>query len=200
MILTDHLTYFGLKKAQAPLVLHVNANQIPLGAFAAIYTSGGSGSGAGAYLTTTPAICSVSQYGLVTGLSAGKCTVLATKAGDGTYLDASTAPLDLTFIDLAPVLPSLPTLPRTGVPVSLAKSVTVTGVSLTKLIQVNLGPSFGGKKVTIQIRKMGTTSYQTLCVVTLNQSGMVRTTRRAPLGSTIRVLFAGKSQAFTVVR
>ncbi|OIQ72387.1 listeria-bacteroides repeat domain (list_Bact_rpt) [mine drainage metagenome] len=200
MILTDHLTYFGLKMAQTPLVLHANSNQIPLGAFAAIYTTGGSGSGTGTYLTTPPAICSVNQYGLVIGLKAGKCTVLATKAGDGTYLNASTAPLDLIYIDLTPTLPVLPSLPSTGVPVSLAKSVTITGVTLSKLILVNLGAPFGGKTVTIQIRKVGTATYQTLCVVTLNKAGVVRTTRRIPLGSTIRVLLGGKSQAVTVVR
>jgi hypothetical protein len=50
--------------------------------------SGGSGSGAFSYSTTTPAICSVTGT-QVRGLTSGTCVIVANKAGDANYLAAN---------------------------------------------------------------------------------------------------------------
>ena len=192
MILTRHLTYFGVKRIQVPLVLNVNATRIPLGAFASLSTTGGSGSGAGAYVTSTPAICAVDGYGIVTALKAGTCTVSATKTGDGTYLNISSPPVELTFVDLTPTAAPL---------TKVVKTITVSGSGPLKLIQVKLGSAFGGKMFSLQIRRAGTTKYMTLCVVKLNKAGMVRTWRwQIPRGATIRVLSSNRTLVATIVR
>jgi len=54
------------------------------------FVSGGSGTGALTYSTTTPSICSVVER-LVRGLAPGTCTVVATKAADSAYLVATTS-------------------------------------------------------------------------------------------------------------
>ena len=189
IILTLHLTYFGVKKIQAPLVMKAIVTQIPLGAFGFISTTGGSGVGALTYLTTTTATCTIDVHGIVKAMKLGMCTVSATKSGDGTYRKISSLPLDLTMVELSP-----------RIPVSRVKTVNVSGSRILKRILVNLGTANGGKQITIQIRRARTTTYTTLCLVTLNQVGVVRTGRLVPRGSTIRVLVGGRSQAATTVR
>jgi hypothetical protein len=190
VILTRHLTYFASKRLQATLVLKTNAIQIPLGAFAAISTTGGNGSGIVTYKSLTASTCTVNDHGIVTGLAVGTCTVSAARGGDGTYLDSKSASINLTFVELSKALPAA----------TVVKTVVVTGTTLFKSILVTLGAPYAGMKATIQIRKVGSKVYKNLCIVTLNKAGMVRTGRIVPKGSTIRVLVSGKSQAAFVVR
>ena len=65
-------------------------------------TSGGSGSGAVTYASTTPSVCTASDSASVTIVGAGTCTVTATKAGDSTYNATTSAPYSIT-VDKAPL-------------------------------------------------------------------------------------------------
>ena len=61
--------------------------------------TGGSGSGALAYYTSTPTICSVTSEGLVTATAVGTCSVTAIKARSGYFLEASAAAVVMTISD-----------------------------------------------------------------------------------------------------
>jgi hypothetical protein len=54
-------------------------------------TTGGSGSGAVTYATSTPTICSVTSAGVVSAVAVGTCSLTATKASDGSSYLAATS-------------------------------------------------------------------------------------------------------------
>ena len=123
MILTRHLTYFGVKIVQVPLMLTSSAVTLKGGESLTLTTSGGSGGGVVGFKTTTPQVCRVSSAGLVVAVFAGEgdCVVLATKAGTGTYLDAASSPLSITIFKTVPDAPIIGTATATG-----PNSATVT--------------------------------------------------------------------------
>lgn len=51
--------------------------------------TGGSGTGSVAYSTSTPSVCAVDATGLVTNITAGRCTIVVTIAADANYNQAS---------------------------------------------------------------------------------------------------------------
>jgi hypothetical protein len=59
-------------------------------------TTGGSGTGAVTFDSTTPSVCTASGSAGVTIVGAGTCTVTATKAADGSYSATTSAPFDIT--------------------------------------------------------------------------------------------------------
>jgi len=204
IILTRHLTFFGAKNVQVPLTVNALATQIEVGKGVALSIRGGSGTGSATYVTSTPAVCIVSNSGMVTGLKAGTCTVLATKNGDGTYLNASSTPIDLTFVDLAPsvVVPIVITaVVPVVLPTKVAKGITVTKFGSTWLIALNLGRTYGGKTFSIQIRDPGAIAFKTLAVVKLSKVGITQTRRATlPSGAYLRVVANFRNLATTTVR
>lgn len=74
---------------QAPLTVTASLSALSVGGTATISSSGGSGTGAVTYAVSTgPNACSLSGTTL-TALAPGSCTVVATKASDGTYAAVS---------------------------------------------------------------------------------------------------------------
>ncbi len=70
-----------------------------LGASAQLSASGDSGSGGVTYLTTTPALCSVSVTGAVTASAgSGSCVVSVTKSGDANYVATTSAPFTIALL------------------------------------------------------------------------------------------------------
>ncbi len=59
-------------------------------------TSGGSGTGAVTFTSSTPLVCTASGSATVTIVGAGTCTVTATKAADANYNSATSAPYSIT--------------------------------------------------------------------------------------------------------
>jgi len=111
------------KLVQAPLVVASSAIALKVGESLVLLAFGGSGNGVEGFITTTPALCSVSSSGLVTALSSGDCTIVATKGGDGMYLDTSSSPISLTIQNIIPSPTPTPPitvnggiLPKTGSP------------------------------------------------------------------------------------
>ena len=66
-------------------------------------TSGGSGTGAITFTASPAGVCSVAGTTL-TALDAGTCQVSATKAADGSYLSATSAPVAITLQTQTPVI------------------------------------------------------------------------------------------------
>lgn len=83
---------------QATLSVLLPVGQTAAGAHVDLSSSGGSGSGAVSYTVVggTAAGCAISGAAL-TATGPGTCVVEATKAGDGTYASATSAPVTVTF-------------------------------------------------------------------------------------------------------
>ncbi len=60
-------------------------------------TSGGDGSGATTFTSSTPSVCTAFGSATVTIVAAGTCTVTATRAASGNYNEATSAPFDITI-------------------------------------------------------------------------------------------------------
>jgi len=86
---------FGIAKAaQSPLTLFNNPANISVGGTSNLTTSGGNGTGAITYTSSTPSVCSVSGT-MVTGSTTGTCTVTASQAGDANYNAISSNPINI---------------------------------------------------------------------------------------------------------
>ena len=107
IILTRHLTYFGVKLVQAPLILSGISGELSVRARLLISVTGGSGDGILGFRTSTPDLCSISDLGQLTAINAGVCSLFASKAASGIYADAISSPLDLTISKAAPDAPTI---------------------------------------------------------------------------------------------
>jgi hypothetical protein len=181
VILTLHLTYFGMKVSQPLLALGSGALSMMAGDHVALMVFGGNATGAISFTSNTPATCSVSSLGIVTGLSAGTCTVVATKTGDRTSLNVASLPLTL-IVRPAPM------------------TLTVTGTGTFKLVQMNFGVKYANTMILLQVRKPGGTRFGTILRHPLNVAGMLHTHQRIARGSTVRVVQNGKAPASTTVK
>ena len=94
-------SFFGVLAPQTqPVTVTLSATSIKLNQSATAAASGGSGDGAYSYATITPAKCSISASGAITPIATGTCTVLATRASSGTFLQRSSNPTSLTITAL----------------------------------------------------------------------------------------------------
>jgi hypothetical protein len=192
IILTRHLTYFGMKQIQPLMAVGTSALSMSVGDHATATAFGGFDSLPTSFKSITPTTCSVTSLGVVTGLEAGICKVVATRAGNGTYLNVTSAPISIVVLaNLAP--PAAP-------PGMVVKTVMVTGTTLYKLVQISFGARYANKKVIIQVRKPGTTKYVALRTVTLNKAGVVRTALAIAKKSVVRIVQNGKVLASTTVK
>ena len=97
VILTRHLTFYGTKRLAKDLILLAPSLTREIGTQLPLKLQGGSGTGALTYISLTPKICSITQKGVVTALSAGECSVDAVKNGDSVYSSSTSGPLLLTI-------------------------------------------------------------------------------------------------------
>jgi uncharacterized repeat protein (TIGR02543 family) len=98
VVVTAHLTQFGLRKQQSSQLKISQPSKVTALNTALILTnSGGTGSGVIRYSTTTPTVCAVTAIGVVKATVAGTCIVAAVKGGDAIHLNSNTAKLSLTF-------------------------------------------------------------------------------------------------------
>ena len=127
-IYSRHLTMFGMLAPQAvPVTVSVASTQINVGATTTATYSGGEGVGALSIASSTPSVCSVTQAGLVTGLSAGTCTLTATRTASGRFLDAvgsTTLRIGSLAADPAPAVDSEAETPPTTIPPVTVPPVT----------------------------------------------------------------------------
>lgn len=86
-VLTDQLGIFGYRKEQAPLTITTSVAVLKPKGQVLIKSSGGSGQGLVNFGSSTSSICTTTPGGLVTGISAGKCLITATKSASGVFAD-----------------------------------------------------------------------------------------------------------------
>ena len=90
--------FFGVLAPQSsPVLISLSATSIRVNQSATATATGGSGDGAYSFSTTTPAKCSINGSGAITPIAAGTCTVLATRASSGTFLQRVSSPASLTI-------------------------------------------------------------------------------------------------------
>ncbi len=171
IILSNHLTVYGLKKAQ-PVQQTVSAKAVTLyvNATSALVSKGGSGVGVVLYQSNTPATCSVSSTGVVKGIKPGACAVVAIKAGDEIYLHSSSKPVKLNVL---------------AVPI-------VVGV---RSVLISLGAAYANKRVGIESSVKNNGLYRVLGSIKLNQSGVGTFNRMIAPATTLRVRYATKTLA-----
>ena len=97
VILTHHLTYFGMKKYQRALGIVSRSMTLDARKYTTVTASGGSGKGIKGFSSFTPALCSITKNGLLKAISVGVCAIQATKSGDDTYLATSSSPLNIVI-------------------------------------------------------------------------------------------------------
>jgi hypothetical protein len=171
VILTSHLTQFGIKTPQPQTLLQTSAKQIVVGSVAGLVASGGAGAGAIAFTPLTPEVCSVSASGQVTALAVGICQVSSTKYGDATYMH------------------------------SISKLISVKVVAKAKLlittsrVVVNLGKDFAGKTVGIESSVKSNGFYRVIGQVKLNRDGSATFIRKISAGTTVRIRYRYKTVA-----
>lgn len=112
-LITRHLTSFGIRKPQAPLELSVVKIDIVSGSVSRAVAAGGTSEDPIRYKTLSDSsICSVTDSGLIYGLSAGVCTVIATRGGGSIYMDTSSASFSAKVVSaIVPLVPPVQNLP-----------------------------------------------------------------------------------------
>jgi uncharacterized repeat protein (TIGR02543 family) len=170
VVVTSHLTQFGLRRAQgSQLVATTPTSAMGLAAKALLSVSGGSGKGAVRFSTATPAICVVSATGIVAATRAGRCDVSAVKGGDAIYLNSGASNLSLIFS-------------------AAYDSLALTGTGTKKKLSINLGLTRAGKAVAIQVKALNAKSYKKISTVTLDSAGRSTATITALPGSSIQAV------------
>jgi len=113
MLLTRHLTGFGIRKPQAPLELSVAKIDIISGSVSRAVATGGTSEDPIRYETVSdPSVCRVSDSGLIYGLSAGTCTVYASRGGGSIYMNTSSSTFSTTVVkSITPLVPGVANLP-----------------------------------------------------------------------------------------
>lgn len=115
-------------KVQAALKITTSTRAVPASRTLTLKTSGGSGSGAVSY-----ELAGAQQHCRITGAklsvtAPGKCTVVAVKAGDGTYLEAKSAAVTFAFNGVAQSRLTISNSSKTG-KVGTAITLTTRGGS-----------------------------------------------------------------------
>ena len=97
--------FFGVLTEQTePVVISVPVADLVIGQTTQASASGGSGDGAYSYATSTSSKCTISTTGVITGVSVGNCSITATKAAAGLFLDRTSA--SVTFLIKAEPVPT----------------------------------------------------------------------------------------------
>ncbi len=104
-------------------------------------TSGGSGTGALTFTSSTPAVCTASGSAQVTIVGAGTCTVTATKAADANYNATTSAPYSIT-VGMADPVCTITGWTGTYDGGAHGASGTCTGVMGETLAGLDLGASY----------------------------------------------------------
>lgn len=123
-VLSRHLTGFGIRKPQIPLQLSVAKFDIVSGSVSRAITQGGMSEDPVRYKTMSdPGVCAVTDTGLIYGLSAGVCTVVATRGGGSIYMDASSSTVSTKVVGA--IVPLVPPVGRLTLAIQLGALVAM---------------------------------------------------------------------------
>ena len=94
-------SFFGVLAPQSEAVtITLSATSIKVNQSASATAAGGSGDGAFSFATTTPAKCSINASGVITPVAVGSCSVSATRASSGVFLQRTSNPATLTITSI----------------------------------------------------------------------------------------------------
>lgn len=112
-LFTRHLTSFGIRKPQSAIDLSVVKLDIVSGQVSRAVATGGTSEDMIRFKTLSlPGICTVTDSGLIYGVSAGICTVVASRGGGSIYLDTSSSTFSTKVISaIVPLIPPVERLP-----------------------------------------------------------------------------------------
>lgn len=129
-VISRHLTGFGIRKPQAPLKLSVARFDIISGSVSRAVTEGGTSEDPILYQTMSdPSVCAVTETGLIYGLSAGTCTVVAKRGGGSIYMDTSSPIINAKVVGA--IVPVVPKVGRLALAIQLAVLVALCVLLLT---------------------------------------------------------------------
>jgi hypothetical protein len=181
---TRHLTIFGLLRTQAPMTLAVSQSELKVGETASLTYTGGSGTGAMTFRSIDPAVCTVTSTGVVSGISAGQCSVTATRLGSGSYLDLTSVPVV--------ILISNSKSPN----IVLGSSITVRRRAGTTTIKVSLPLKYANKLIRLEwgVKKGGAIFYCCWGNTRANSKGVASlpTTKIITPNTTVRAMLGLK--------
>jgi uncharacterized repeat protein (TIGR02059 family) len=154
IILTRHMTYFGLKKDQElvhDLRILTGPTRMVVGGEFVFKVSGGLGAGRVTVENLTPELCSIQPDFSVHALKAGTCQIRTTKLGDGVYANAES--------DVTNLLIENP-------------SARMRVYGSIKLLRVDLGSKYAGKTVSILMSTPAVHPFTLYRKVTLDEMGV----------------------------
>ena len=154
IILTRHMTYFGLKKDQElvhDLRILTGPTRMVVGGEFLFKVTGGMGAGKVTVDNLTPTLCSIQPDYSVHTLKAGTCQIRTTKLGDGVYANAESDVMNLLIEN---------------------PSARMRVYGSIKLLRVDLGTKYAGKTVSIMMSTPSVHPFTLYRKVTLDESGV----------------------------
>ena len=163
-ILTDQLGLFGYRFPQEDLKVLSPAQSLALNGQIQLSSSGGSGTGALTFGTSTAAVCTVTPDGVVSAKQAGKCFVFVRKYAAQQFIDSVSSKMVLSVQGSTPVVSNI----QSSTPAATNKWSAVVGqttctflsYSLTALsgqVQANFCPQDAGKVAILYVRSASST-------------------------------------------
>ncbi|MBA4697091.1 MAG: fibronectin type III domain-containing protein [Legionella sp.] len=160
---SNAITVTVTQAPQATLVASANPSSIPYNSTSSLSTTGGSGTGAITYAVTA-GNCSISGTTL-TGTGAGICSVVATKAADANYQQATSAAVNVTVTGFVSAAPS-------GVTASAGVVGTSIDVSWRQPLNTGGSPITGYTATASNGNSCTATGSNTYCTVTGLSTGV----------------------------
>ena len=174
IILTRHMTFFGLKKDQEmvhELRILTGPTRTVVGGEFNFRLQGGLGAGKVMIDNHTPEICRIIDADSVLALKAGVCQIHTTKLGDGVYADADSDNLQLLIED---------------------PSAKMRVYGSIKLLRVDLGPVYAGKTVSIMMSTPSVHPFTLYRKVTLDEDGVKEIRAGFDSHATFRIVYGKK--------
>jgi hypothetical protein len=195
-IFTDYLMYFGLRKVQTALSIISPVTKLALGATAALKSSGGSGTGALGYKSSTESICSITEAGVVTALSEGQCLVTAAKKASGAFADARSNRVAISVTGVATPTVAVPLTLNTGF---LTHSLTSMRLNNSRTLDIGLCSIYANETAELFLgtkSKNGSWSWKKISSVLLDENGAgeFKTSQLFGAGQMVRVMVDGVIQ------
>ena len=170
-IFTDYLKLFGFRKPQALLSVVSPVDKLNVSATAALKIAGGSGPGEIDYKSATKSICSISEKGVVTGISEGSCLISAAKAASGFFADTSTKQLSIKIIGVSNISKEIAASLNTGY---LTHSLTSMRINKSQLLDVGLCSDYADERANLYLRtkaKNGGWLWKQISATQLDENG-----------------------------
>ena len=176
IIMTTHLTQFAVRLQPKPLSITTQSQKLGISQSAAVSFTGGVAGGAIAVTTTTPAVCTVTADGNVTGKAVGQCDLKAVQPASGRYLSSNS---NLYSIEIVAAGVS------TKAPTTFIQLVT-TGKN-KYLATFNFGVKYANKSISVSSLAPMTSLPKLLKVMKLDKKGMGRLVVAGAKGGSIQV-------------